>query len=317
LVVGFSMLILFGLYEWKGRDDGIASHVFFSRGRNFPLSVFAFGVEGYIFYSAVAQFTPQIVLNLGFQTDSWKISIRQLSYGLVSLFASIPIVWYSTRFRDVRSPLILTFIIFLVVCCCYAQIKPSQNHAQIAFNVLSGLGQAGPLTLLVVVTQFTAPHEYLSTATGLAFSARAIGGALGSSIMGSIVNGKLDSYPAKVGGAAVAAGLPQSSVTALLAAFASGNVDAMNAVPGITPAIIATATNASQWAYAHAYRWAWISIIPFVVIAIGCVCALTDIKHLMTEHVEKSIEKNVHQKHHHHERPDLEHGHKHDNKTTV
>lgn len=56
------------------------------------------------------------------------------------------------------------------------------DNAQIGFNVLSGLGQCGPLTLIVALVQFTAPHAFLSTATGLGFSARAIGGAFGSAV---------------------------------------------------------------------------------------------------------------------------------------
>ncbi|EJU01761.1 MFS general substrate transporter [Dacryopinax primogenitus] len=289
LVIGLIMLIAFCIYEWLGRSDGIAAHVFFQRGRNFPLSLFAFGVEGFIFYSAVAQFTPQIVLNLGFETDSWKISIRQLSYGLTSLFASIPIIWYSTRYKDVKSPLIFTFLVFFAVCVCYAVITPNDNSRQIGYNVLSGIGQSGPLTLLVAVTQFTAPHAYLATATGLAFSARAIGGAFGSAIMGTIVNSKLTNYGTDVGNAAIAAGLPESSVSALLAAFATGA--GFDAVPGINDSILAAATSASQWTYAYAYRYAWITIIPFTVVAIIAVAMLRGVKELMTNHVEATVEK--------------------------
>lgn len=67
------------------------AHVFFKGSPNFALSVFAFAVEGWLFYSAVNSVTPQIILNLGFETNAWKISIRQLSYNLVTLFTSIPI----------------------------------------------------------------------------------------------------------------------------------------------------------------------------------------------------------------------------------
>jgi len=91
LGVGFGLLVLFCLYEWKGRSDGIVAHVFFKGSPNFALSTFAFAVEGWIFYSAVNSVTPQIVLNLGFETNSWKISIRQLAYSLTTLVVSIPI----------------------------------------------------------------------------------------------------------------------------------------------------------------------------------------------------------------------------------
>jgi hypothetical protein len=91
LGLGFGFLVLFCGYEWKGRSDGIVAHVFFKGSPNFALSVFAFAVEGWLFYSAVNSVTPQIVLNLGFETNAWKISIRQLSYNLVTLFFSIPL----------------------------------------------------------------------------------------------------------------------------------------------------------------------------------------------------------------------------------
>lgn len=37
------------------------------------------------------------------------------------------------------------------------------NNAQIGFNVLSGIGQSGPLTLTVALVQFTAPLRIAST----------------------------------------------------------------------------------------------------------------------------------------------------------
>ncbi|KAJ7778632.1 major facilitator superfamily domain-containing protein [Mycena maculata] len=287
LIVGAVLLILFGLYEWKGRSDGIIAHVFFARGPNFGLSVFAFAVEGFVFYSAVNSIVPQIVLNLGFETNSWRISVRQLSYNILIIVTSIPVTLYATKYKDLKSPLLVTFFFFLVVSICYATITPKLNHAQIVYNILTGIGQSGPLTLIVALTQFTAPHQFLSTATGLAFSARAIGGAFGSAILDAIINNKLASYDADVGGAAVASGLPPSSVGALLQSLAGG---APAAIPGVTDAIIGAATNASHNAYARAYRFAWIPVIPFVLVAMVCIACLRGVKELMTEHVEATVE---------------------------
>ncbi|KAK7035759.1 MFS general substrate transporter [Favolaschia claudopus] len=287
LVCGVVFLILFGLYEWKGRKDGIVAHVFFARGPNFPLSVFAFAVEGFIFYSAVNSIVPQIVLNLGFETNAWRISVRQLSYNLLTIVTSIPVTLYATKYKDLKSPLLVTFFFFLVVSICYATITPKMNHAQIGYNVLAGIGQSGPLTLIVALTQFTAPHQYLSTATGLAFSARAIGGAFGSAILDAIINNKLAPHDADVGAAAIAAGLSPDSVPALLQALAGG---VPFQIPGATDAVIEAATNASHNAYARAYRFAWIPIIPFVVVAMVCIACLKGVAELMTEHVEATVE---------------------------
>lgn len=48
---------------------------------------------------------------------------------------------------------------------------------------------------------------------------------------------------------------------------------------------------ASENAYAAAYRLAWSSIIPFVVLALVAIWFLKGVKELMTEHVEATVEK--------------------------
>lgn len=163
------------------------------------------------------------------------------------------------------------------------------NKAQIGFNVLIGIGLSGPLTLLVALVQFTAPHRHLSTATGLAFSARAIGGAFGSAVLDAIINGVLgNTYASKVSTAAVDAGLPESDISALLAAMSAGT--ALTSVPGVNSTIAAAAEVASQNAYAHAYHLAWASIIPFVVLGIASVLGLKGVNHLMTDKIEATVE---------------------------
>ncbi|KAK3363218.1 major facilitator superfamily domain-containing protein [Lasiosphaeria hispida] len=290
LAIGLVLFISFGVYEWKGRDDGLIAHIFFHRDANFALAVFAFAVEGWVFYSAVNSITPQLVLNLGFETDAWRISVRQLSFGILSLSFSFVVTWWSTRFRDLKTPLIVTWIFFLVVTICYAAFQPHWNSVQIGLNVLGGMGQSGPLTLLVACIQFTAPHAFLSTATGLAFSARAIGGAFGSAVLDAIINGRLSSkYAPAVGGAAAAAGLPAESIPLLLKAFAMGNIGDLT-VPGATPEVWGAAIVESRWQYTQAYRLAWASIIPFVVLATIAVACLRGVSELMTEKVEATVE---------------------------
>jgi hypothetical protein len=189
--------------------------------------------------------------------------------------------------HSIETPLIVTYGIFLITTICYANIRPSWDMPQIAFAVLAGIGGSGPLTLLVACVQFTAPHAFLSTATGLAFSARAIGGAFGSAVIDAIVNGRLSShYASDVGSAAIAAGLPSSSVPALLAAMETGT----GSVPGSNAEIMSAALQASHWSYARAYRLGWWSVVPFVALAIVSVACMTGVKDLMTEHVEATVE---------------------------
>jgi hypothetical protein len=144
--------------------------------------------------------------------------------------------------------------------------------------------------ILPALVQFASPHAFLSTATGLAFSARALGGAFGSAILNTIINGELSrSYASKVSAAAERAGLPASSIPGLLEAFASGK--GFEAIPGVSVSVLKEATAVSRQVYAKAYRLAWSSIIPFVVLAWIAVAFLKGVKELMTEHVEATVEK--------------------------
>ncbi|KAI4638132.1 hypothetical protein J4E93_010441 [Alternaria ventricosa] len=294
LVVGIVLFIAFCLYEWKGRSDGIVAHVFFSTGPNFWLSTFAFAIEGWIYYSAINAVTPQLILNVGFEDNAWDIAIRQLSYKIASIFTSLAVTWYATRFKDMKTPLAATFAIMFIASICFAFIRPGWATEQIIFTALTGIGCAGPLTLLVACIQFTAPHAFLSTATGLAFSARAIGGAFGTAVIYAIVNSRIASHLAgDVSSAAIAAGLPESSVPALLAGMKGSSAPKYrgNGVPGMNETIITAAWDASHWSYARAYRLGYWSVVPFVALATIAVLSMKGIKHLMTEHVEATVER--------------------------
>jgi hypothetical protein len=195
-----------------------------------------------------------------------------------------------------ETPLVVTFGIMLVASICYACIRPSWDVPQIVFTVLTGIGCAGPLTLLVACVQFTAPHAFLSTATGLAFSARAIGGAFGTAVIYAVINSRIAShYASDVGSAAVAAGLPQSSVAALLKAMkgATATTAKGQGVPGANAEIMRAAWQASYWSYARAYRLGWWSVVPFVAIATIAVASMKGVKELMTEKVEATVERDV------------------------
>lgn len=92
LAIGLALLVLFGLYEWKGRSDGLISHAYFKDGNNFALATFAFSIEGWIFYSAVNSIQPQMSLNIGWEDNSLRVSIRQLAFNCTTIFAVFPIV---------------------------------------------------------------------------------------------------------------------------------------------------------------------------------------------------------------------------------
>lgn len=75
---------------------------------------------------------------------------------------------------------------------------------------------------------------------------------------------------------------------ALLEALATGT--GFSQVPGLNGTIETATLDDSHREYAHAYRLAWASIIPFVVPALIAVWFLKGVKELMTEKVEAMVE---------------------------
>lgn len=168
---------------------------------------------------------------------------------------------------------------------------------QIGLNILIGIGHAGVATLAVSMIQFAAPHSHLSTATGLAFSARAIGGAFGSAVEDAVTEGSL--YPRwsdSVEQAIEAAGLPQSSISNFLTVFGRLEDSAEphlldTIIPGANSSIIAAAERASRDAYSYAYHRTWATLIPLVAVTIVAVLFLRPVGHLMTEKIDATVEK--------------------------
>lgn len=125
---------------------------------------------------------------------------------------------------------------------------------------MAGTGCAGPLTVLIACVQQTAPHAFLSTAIGLAFSARAVGGAFGTAVIYAVINSRIASnYANDIGSAAVVAGLPESSVAALLASMKGKTATTArgHSVPGADAAVMSAAWQANYWSYSRAHRLGW------------------------------------------------------------
>lgn len=138
--------------------------------------------------------------------------------------------------------------------------------------------------------QFAAPHAYLSTATGVAFAARAIGGAFGSAVLDAIVSSYLSSHLAS----SIVGALPSSvssnatAATEIVAGIAGGDPAVL---ASLEPAAAGQVMSVVRHVYAGAYRRAWAAIVPFVVLATICIVFLRGVGELMTERVEASVEK--------------------------
>ena len=138
------------------------------------------------------------------------------------------------------------------------------------------------LTLLLV--QLATPDEWLGFANGTIGLMRCIGGSIGTAIYTTILQTKLaTNIPEKVAGAALAAGLPASSLPALLGTLTGvPGSPPITEVPGANMSVIIAATTALKEAYVASFRYVWYAAIPFGIVAIACAASSKDVSDITT-----------------------------------
>lgn len=149
-----------------------------------------------------------------------------------------------------------------------------------------------------VVASISTPNRFIATAISLCNSMRGLGGAVGLVISSSVFESKLKAeLPEQITKGALAAGLPPISLGALLQAFASGDDAAYAKVPGYTTAIGEAVKASAADAYAIAFRFFWVSLIPFGIVDAIAACFIQSTKSQITLQVASPVQER-HGQHH-------------------
>jgi hypothetical protein len=111
--------------------------------------------------------------------------------------------------------------------------------------------------------------------------------------MTSVANKNLGN---NLAGAAIGAGFNPANLEALIPAVIKNAVGvpfAFDAVPGVTPAVIAATGAAFKETYANAFRMVCFATIPFCLVATAVAFWVKDPSHLLNNHVAVQQEKEV------------------------
>jgi hypothetical protein len=127
----------------------------------------------------------------------------------------------------------------------------------------------------------------------LAGSSRFAGGSIAQAIYTTIMtNAQMKRAAATVPQAAIAAGMSAANAEKLLAAFPLG-AKALAAVPGVNDAILAAASTAYAWSWAHGLRIMILASLSFGLLGL-ILCVLTeDISKKMTSDINVYLENDV------------------------
>ncbi|KAF2660502.1 MFS general substrate transporter [Lophiostoma macrostomum CBS 122681] len=291
IVVGFVGLVAFVLWECfvDLKEPLVPMHIF--SNYSWDASVLLTGLGASVYY-AFAIVWPSMVGVL--YSDGGVIKSAALSslVGLLITMGQITGGFLGKTIGHLKWQCVVGIILGAI---CFGSMATCGVGTQVRASALVGVGvffigwtEGAAITIVTLA----AKDQYaLGTSAGVAGSIRFLISSIAATVYSVILSNRLTTtITALVPPALIAAGLPASSVAPFIAAFAVGPT-AFEAIPGITPEILAIGTNAYQHANADAYRTVFLSNIAFSGVAIICSLLLPNVDHLLTAQVATTLHK--------------------------
>jgi hypothetical protein len=223
------------------------------------------------------------------------IAVRATSFWIPLIFGVVFAGWMATKFRVVREPLIMGFVLNMAGHIGYATIQIGDDLVPLFTGGLQGFGWGMLFGQIIAAVQLTSPHALIASASALAIVCRALGGVVFTAVYVSLVTNKMSSLlPAYLTSAGTGSGVPIDLIPDYVGALAAGK---LNLLPdNITSGMISVGLRAVQQANADSIRVT--AIIAAVFGAVGVVICwfMGDVKKLMNYHVDAPVEV-LHAKH--------------------
>lgn len=188
-----------------------------------------------------------------------------------------------------RIQMTLAGLVMMVFIAAVASADSSAEGRTTAF-VLIGAAGAGYVENLTLSTMALVwEPDDIGLVAGVMGCIRTAAGALATSMYSSILATELQKYlPKYVVPAATEAGLPVTSIPALMAGISSGSFEA---VPGITNRVMAAIDGPIKHAYANSFRTVFLCTIPFsAILLIAAAVYCPDVEDYLTEEVARKLQ---------------------------
>lgn len=217
-----------------------------------------------------------------------------LNYGIVYLVvipASMVAGLYCTKTKRVRWITVLAFFIFIAFFTCMSTTNANTRMEVWGYPVLMGVGLSMTLVTLVAAGQLSVTPDLIAVATGIIISVRSLGGTIGIAICkceifvqkpstllmqrgedDAVFTSQTARIPSNIASTALASGLPSSSIESFVAFIMSKDDSGIVTIPGVTDKIIAAGREAMLDTYVQAFRYVWLSAIPFLAVAAIGMC---------------------------------------------
>lgn len=292
IVVGAVLLIAMGLYEsYVPMDYPLFPPHLLGMFRAFTLPNCCIFLVGMCFYSGQIIW-PQEIQAL--------FTTNRISIGWYTSAASFggcifgPMVGYANqKLGQSRWLLVFSTAGLMLGTGLGALVSTHSQVRSIVGMVLIGMFSAATKIMTTAMIQLGVPDEYIGMATSVNIMFLGLGGSVGTTIYTSIlINYETAHLPVQVAKAALAQGLPKTSLEQLLLVISSGDasISQVEAIPGISLPILNAAIKAAKQVSVTAFKRVYLVSIAFG--AIGTIASLftLDLNEMMTSHVATQID---------------------------
>ncbi|KIH93737.1 hypothetical protein SPBR_04155 [Sporothrix brasiliensis 5110] len=289
IVLGLLTIVAFVLWETYGnpKEPMMPIHVFRHRGWNITIVLWSLGAAA--IYYANAILWPSMVAALYSEGHS------RMWAGWMSCIPGCGILageFCAAAFRRKTNwQIMAVFPVGGVLLGVMATSTPDTvvRSSALIFFASFFIGWNELLNSTVATISIQDQRE-IGTYAGTGGSSRSLISTVCSTIYTTVLSNRLaHTIPAKVPAAVVAAGLPERSVAAFLAAIQAGTATAWDAVAGLTPEIRTAGIRAYQDASASAYSTVFLTTIAFS--GLGSILAIfaPNVDHLLTKSVNITV----------------------------
>lgn len=178
-------------------------------------------------------------------------------------------------------------------------IAPTSNIASTVLICLTGILVAAATVASTSMAQLWVPHEFIGIASALLITARTVGGAVATTGYSVILQNNIKDQGAhSIATALVKAGLPLPTVLDVLTALLAGDPTspALASAVKTNPLAVFVGVIALKKAYSKAFRLIYFVSIAFGVCGTICAAFSLNVAHLMTRHVDVTLDEGAHLK---------------------
>ncbi|KAK5048723.1 hypothetical protein LTR84_005815 [Exophiala bonariae] len=290
-LIGSAILIALVIHQTKLKKDGLFHHGAFKSDRNLAIALICVGIEGLVYFVANVYYPMEVAIL--FTSDANQIALHW-SVSLFSMFFALAvIVWYIPTKRDMRTPLVISYVFVALFFGLLLAVEPGKTALMWVAPIFVGLGTGIGYTVCVVVAHFGAPQEFLSLASGMIICIRAFGASIGVPIFVSMFNSQTTKYlPRYIANAVLPLGLAPKDLPAFIQALLSSDSKSLMQIPGVSPDVIAAGVSGLQQGYIKSFQAPHITAIILAVVGLIASCFVINPKAAFNMHVDSPLVEN-------------------------